>query len=86
MMVEYGMVLIAFAVVLGGTCYAALTPVVNIIVDDYNDAVGDGDISTDTASHFDNAIRVFRYVIPMLIMGMCILFGITRSQDSGENL
>ena len=83
-MVDYGITLIAFAVVLGALCYAAISPVVNTIAEDFNDAVAAGELSADTATNFTNAVLVFKYIIPMLMLGLCALYGITRAQESGE--
>ena len=83
-MAAYGYVVICFCIVLSAVVLSALNPAVNDISDDFSAQITAGTVSEQTAGHYDNATRIFKYILPMSIMGLCIIYGITRAQTEGE--
>ena len=79
-MVSYGYTIIVFSIVLAGLVLSALSPVVNDISDNFDDSITAGVVSEQTAGNYENSVRVFKYIVPMSILGVCILYGVTRAQ------
>jgi len=75
----YGYAAILICVVFCSVLWITLSVPINHITGDMNNAVADGDVSEQTASAYDWAVRVFTWLLPVGILAMCVAWAFTRA-------
>lgn len=84
--IAFGYAIILIAVVLFSFMWIVFSIPVNHITDSMNDAVAAGDVSEQTASHYNTAVVFFAYVSPIIFLGLCIWVGLVRANMSDGDL
>lgn len=75
----YGYAAILLCLVFCSVLWITLSVPINHITDDMNTAVSAGDVSEQTASAYDWAVRVFTWLLPVALLAMLVAWAFTRA-------
>jgi hypothetical protein len=75
----YGYAAILLFIIFCSMIWITLSIPTNHITADMNEAVADGDVSEQTASAYDWAVRVFTWLLPIGFLAAAVAWAFTRA-------
>ena len=82
--IAYGYVAMLLCLVFCAAIWIGLSESVNHITDNVNAAVASGDMSEQSATAYDWSVRVWTWLLPVGILGMLAMWGLTRANLRGD--
>lgn len=83
-MVSYSYPVIIIVLIFAGVIMAAFAVPINYMTESLNDGVDDGVISDQTQHRYNWAVGMFKIILPLSIIGICVYWGITQANIGGE--
>lgn len=84
--VAYGYAIMLLVILLCGIFWVVLSIPVNYMTDSMNEAVAGGDVSEQSASAYDWAVRVYTWILPIGILGAVAMWGLTRANRTDGDM